>query len=252
MCLGLICPFGKYPLNGQCVQKYLGLRYSCLCVIYYIEVFLDQLKMKQFEYGEFMDYLDFVESEGLNHSLKIALAGRSGCNVTTSQVSKIRFANNFKPTYSVSFLVQTKPTCDLYNVIENALELIDGSPVNRVINSSVDLRLKISLITNGSKTTCGKCYLGLGALIRIDNDILCPQIELDFFDVERFASDEQKKERAIFLAFFDDKVAPSKTKVRMCIDDYLAAMSTVNSGCSIIAASIILSFLFCFMHLTHM
>ena len=248
MCLGLICPFGKYPLNGQCVQKYVGLRHSCLCVFYYIEVFLEPLKMKEFEFGEFMDYLEFVENEGLNHSLKMALAGRSGCNVTTSQVSKIRFANKFQPTYSVSFLVPMKPSCDLYNMIENALELIDENPVNRVINDSVDLRLKISLIANGSISLCGNCYHGIGFPIRIDNDISCPQIELDFLDVERFSSNEQKKERAIFLSFFDDKAAPSKTKVRVCIDYYLATMSTVNSGCSTIAASIVISFVLISFH----
>ena len=82
-------------------------------------------------------------------------------------------------------------------------------------------------------------------ILRLDNDMVCPQIELFLSDVDAFPNEETKA-RSVFKSFFDDITTPSeKPVVRVCVDEYLRTMSTVDGGCSTNDALRIPVLLFC-------
>ena len=89
------------------------------------------------------------------------------------------------------------------------------------------------------------------ARLKLDNDMTCPHVELFLSDADAF-SHEQATERAVFLTFFDNTMALSKTTaVKVCVENYLKQMTTASCGIStsdqlkIIALFSILSLIYC-------
>ena len=203
--------------------------------------------MQQMSYSTLKDYLDSAEEQVLNHTSTMAKWGKTECYVRSKIVRIQHEDEETNPAYGVSFSILLGPSCDLYNATENALNLIGETTVERTNENRLDLRLRLNF---ESKEINEEFYNPVfheecKGRIRLDNDIVCPQIELVFSDAERF-SREKKKERFVFLSFFDNIMTLNETTVvRVCVDEYLKAMSTANGGCSFTDAwTVILSLCF--------
>ena len=227
-CYELLCPFGKYPWYGECKKKFSGLKRVCLCAIFYVEVLLDHT-MQGMDNDTLDHYLYDAMQEVLTHTLKIANWNETNCEVDTAYIAKTRNKDELYPSYNVSLSIAITGSCDLYDITENIMNHQLGGTTVKLINDTImDLNIKINVEDKNDKEGFNTCHYRCFEVMRLDSDIVCPQIELTFSDAERF-SPEQKSERAAFLSFFDSEMKPNRTvTVWVCLEDYVKIMSTSN------------------------
>ena len=123
--------------------------------------------------------------------------------------------------------------CDLYDVTANIMSLLGGTTIKLLNDTTLNLHIKLNLNDKDDDEGFNICsfYEKCAGVIRLDNEIVCPQIELTYSDAERF-SPAQKTERSAFLSFFDSGMAPNAmTTVRVCLEEYMKIMASTNGDC---------------------
>ena len=165
----------------------------------------------------------------LNHTLKIANWNQTKCHVE-SCIAKTQNKDNRYPVYLVPLSIRMNRLCDLYDVTANIMSQLGGTTVKFLNDTTLDLDIKLNLNDKDDDEGFNICsfYDECAGVIRLDNEIVCPQIELTYSDAERF-SPAQKTERSAFLSFFDSGMVPNAmTAARVCLEEYLETMSATN------------------------
>ena len=228
-CYELQCPFGKYAWYGKCEKKFSILRDACLCVILYIEVLLDHA-MQQMDNNKLDHYLADSTETILHQTLRIAKWDEMVCLVEPI-IARTRNDDTRNPAYNISLAIHINSLCNLYDVTENIMKRQLGvTTVNVKNETNMDINIKLNLKRtndNAGFNTCQSKIMCYGKM-RLNNDIVCPQIGLNYSDAERFSSG-QKAEVSAFLSFFDSEMTPNKTTtVWVCLEKYLKTISESN------------------------
>ena len=167
-----------------------------------------------------------------SHTLKIANWNQTKCHVG-SCIAKTQNEDNRYPVYIIPLSIRMNRLCDLYDVTANIMSQLGGTNVKFLDDTTLDLDIKLILKDKDDDEGFNICSFSnrCAGVMRLDNEIVCPQIELTYSDAERF-SPGQKTERSAFLSFFDSGMAPNETTTaRVCLEEYLETMSVTNGDC---------------------
>ena len=171
--------------------------------------------------------LDGIKPEIVHHVMEVVKRDNAGCHPDLIQ-------GGTGPSFNISLKFLLGRRCDLYNVTDTIIDITDITTIDTLNNTMLDFSLNLDESCESKWRPVGVFFPGLSTdcnvIIRFDNDITCPQIELFLSDADAF-SHEQEAKSSVFLKFFENLSAPSNS-VHVCVDNYLKQMASVSDGCN--------------------
>ena len=220
------CPFGTTPVYGRCKQLVSKLNNFVVSVQVYLDVIWNQTSLFTFNEHETISsviYERFLELADLNSKCEIC---RKIIDVPENSGSDLRLV--------LVITFEFKPDCE-YGLVLAKVADTRGKKIEIHINRTAVLTLLVrsdeqppTVYTSERiqivpfYKTYFPCHVDFRLLF---DDITCPRIELNYAEIELF-SQSQNKEKDIFASFFiGSGTEQNMTRVPVCLDTYISAMS---------------------------
>ena len=191
--------------------------------------------------------LDEIKPEIVHHVMEVVKRDTAGCNPNLIQ-------GGTGLSFNISLKFELGRRCDLYSVTDTIIDITDITAIEGLNNTRLDISLNLDESCESKWRPVDIFLPGLSddcvVIIRFDNGISCPQIELFLSDAAAFSHGQEAK-RTVFLKFFENLSAPSNS-VYVCVDNYLkqmASVSDVSNSCNEIVNMNLLLLYFLVCHL---